>query len=154
MAVAKQTRNQKPGTRNRKLRASVKTTDFPQINRKIPAVSLIGATLSKWFSWRLIVVSIIVSLLLLQLTVFGQNLYTRYQEAQVKKAEKLAIEQEITKWENVVRQRPNYRDAYFELAVLTYELGRLSETKYYLGKVFELDPNFEPARELEQTLAR
>ena len=109
-------------------------------------------TLRTWFNWRFLIILLIVSLLLINLIGFGQNLYSNYQEAQAKQAQKRAIEAEIAKWENVVRQRPNYRDAYFELAVLTYRLNRIEETKGHLNKVFELDPNFKPAKELERLL--
>lgn len=116
--------------------------EFPQIRRKIAAL----------LSWRLLVILLVASILLLHLVLFAQNLYSDYQETKRREAEKQAIEAEIAKWEQVVRQRPNYRDAYFELAVLTYRLGRLAETRFYLRHVFDLDPNFEPARKLEENL--
>lgn len=125
---------------------------FPQIIRKITASYFALALRGKWFSWRLVIILLIVSLILLNLIRFGQNLYSTYQEAQVKQGEKRAIEAEIVKWEKVVKERSNYRDAYFELAVLTYKLNRIEETKRYLNKVFELDPNYQPARELERLL--
>ena len=116
----------------------------PQIFRKITAL----------VSWRLLFALIIVSILLLQLAYFGQTLYRNYQEVQAKQAEKRALEAEVIKWEEVVQEKPNYRDAYFELAVLSYRLNKIDDAKRYLTKVFALDPNFAPARELEQSLAR
>lgn len=123
--------------------------DFPQILRKIPAVQLRWATIH---IWRWLIVLVIVSILLLQLVQLGQLLYQNYNEAQVKQAEKQKIEADIARWEKIVEDRPNYRDGYFELAVLTYRLDRIYETRFYLRKVFLLDPNYQPARELEEKL--
>lgn len=117
---------------------------FPQILRKITAKTL----------WRWLIALIIVSILLLQLAQLGKTLYQNYYDAQLKQAEKQKLENEISEWKRVVSLRPDYRDAYFELAVLTYRLGRLDETKQYLAKVLELDPNYQPARELEKSLEK
>ena len=122
---------------------------FPQIRRKITAVTL---DVNAKTIWRWLIILIVLSILILQLVQLGQMLYKNYYDAQLKKAQKRTIEAEIMRWEQIVRDRPNYRDAYFELAVLTYRLGHLEETKKYLARVFELDPNYQPARELEKTL--
>lgn len=98
------------------------------------------------------IILIVASILLFQLGKFGQNLYQTYQRAQTKQAEKQNLEAQIARWQQVAAKRPDFRDAYFELAVLTYRLNRLSEAKYYLNKTLTLDPNFEPARELEKVI--
>ncbi|MBI2036032.1 hypothetical protein HYT17_00125 [Candidatus Microgenomates bacterium] len=115
---------------------------FPQIFRKITAKTF----------WRMFIILIVASILLFQLGKFGQNLYQTYQRAQTKQAEKQNLEAQIARWQQVAAKRPDFRDAYFELAVLTYRLNRLSEAKYYLNKTLTLDPNFEPARELEKVI--
>jgi len=62
------------------------------------------------------------------------------------------IRQEISFWEKVVKEKPDYRDAYFQLAVLNYQLSQKGATVKYLRKTLELDPNFEPAKKLEKLL--
>ena len=119
-----------------------KRVEFPQILRKIPAT----------LSWRTVVALLIVSLALSQLVLFAHYLYRDYTDSLLKQAQRKEIEAEIEKWRNVVRERPDYRDAYFELALLTYRLERFGEARFYLRKVFELDPNFEAGRELEKAL--
>ncbi len=116
--------------------------EFPQIFRKIPAKT----------AWRAFLLLIIASILLFQLGKFGQNLYATYQRAKTKQAEKQRLEAQVAKWQEVVAKRADFRDAYFELAVLTYRLNRLPEAKYYLAKTLALDPNFIPARELEKVI--
>ena len=123
--------------------------ELPQIFRKITARA---PFLTSIHLWRWLIVIIILSILALQIVQMGQTLYSNYYESQIILAQKQAIEAEIAKWEKIVMERPNYRDAYFELALLTYQLNRPDETKMYLNKVFELDPNYQPARELEKIL--
>lgn len=58
----------------------------------------------------------------------------------------------ISAWEKIVEEKPNYRDGYLQLAVLHYKLYENDKAKEYLEKALELDPNYEPARELEEII--
>lgn len=66
--------------------------------------------------------------------------------------ERQAVLAEITAWENRASQYSGYRDAYFTLAVLYYQLHKREKAKENLEKVFQIDPNFEKGRELERKL--
>ena len=61
--------------------------------------------------------------------------------------------QEISFWEEVIKEKPDYRDAYFQLAILYYQINQKEETAKYLQKALELDPNFRPAKKLEKLLS-
>lgn len=63
------------------------------------------------------------------------------------------IAAEISFWEKIVKEKPDYRDAYLRLAVLNYQLHKKEEAREYLKKVIDLDPNFEPARELGEIIS-
>lgn len=58
----------------------------------------------------------------------------------------------IEYWEKIVAEKPDYRDGYLQLAILHYKLYENEKAKEYLQKALELDPNFQPARELEKIL--
>lgn len=137
--------------KNQKLKIKKKSTkrELPQIFRRITARVPFLASIHLW---RRLIVLIILSMIVLQIVQMGQRLYSNYYESQLLLAEKQAIEAEIAEWEKIVVERPGYRDGYFELAVLTYQLNRIEETKRYLNGVFELDPNYQPARELEKEI--
>lgn len=62
------------------------------------------------------------------------------------------VRQEIEFWKEIIKEKSNYRDAYFQLAVLNYQIHQKEKTVKYLQKVFDLDPNFEPAKKLEKML--
>jgi len=66
------------------------------------------------------------------------------------KKEPEKIRQEISFWEEIIKEKPDYRDAYFQLAVLNYKIGNHQQAKKWLKEVFNLDPNFEPVKKLEK----
>ena len=44
-------------------------------------------------------------------------------------------------WKQIVSNRPDYRDAYIQLASITYHSGNLTQAHDYLQKAQTLDPN-------------
>lgn len=62
------------------------------------------------------------------------------------------IEREISKWETVIAEKHNYRDAYFRLAVLNYQIYKNEAARQYLDKAMALDPNFEEGKRLRELL--
>lgn len=62
------------------------------------------------------------------------------------------IQQEINRWEKITQDFPGYRDAYLKLTQLYFELYQNDKARENLSRAIELDPNFEPTRELEKVL--
>lgn len=60
--------------------------------------------------------------------------------------------EQIGYWQSVVEKRPDYRDGYFQLSVLSYQIGKKDDAIVYLEKALQIDPNFEEGRKLEQLL--
>ena len=52
------------------------------------------------------------------------------------------IEEEIIKWESLAAKYPGYRDAWAQLAYLNLKLGRIEETRRYVEKIREINPNW------------
>lgn len=65
---------------------------------------------------------------------------------------KQEIENQISKWEKISVQKPNYRDAYFQLAVLNYQIFNNNASRIYLEKAMYLDPNFDEGKRLKALL--
>lgn len=59
----------------------------------------------------------------------------------------------INYWKKVVIDYPNYRDGYMQLAILTYQIGNMVASINYVEKVLELDPNYQPAKELRDSIS-
>lgn len=60
--------------------------------------------------------------------------------------------QEIAFWEKAIQEKPDYRDAYFQLAVLYSQLSQKEKAREYLQKTLKLDPNFEAGKKLDKIL--
>lgn len=82
----------------------------------------------------------------------GFRVYENFQQRQRVLGERLTITEKITYWEEIVKKYKGYRDAYFQLAVLHYQLGNKDKSYTYLQETLKLDPNFEEGRKLEKML--
>lgn len=84
----------------------------------------------------------------LQFSPDNSSLLQKLEEIRKTKNEPQRINEEIQKWEKIVLAKPDYRDAYFQLAILHYQLYNDKQAKEYLEKTLSLDPNFDPAKKL------
>lgn len=55
-------------------------------------------------------------------------------------------------WNNQIKEKPNYRDAYFSLALIYYQIKDFKNSSEYLQKAMEIDPNFKEGKELGEIL--
>lgn len=62
------------------------------------------------------------------------------------------IKTKIQDWEKILAQKPGYRDAYLQLAILNWQVYQEKQTLEAINKALELDPNSETAKSLQQTL--
>lgn len=59
------------------------------------------------------------------------------------------VASKINLWQGIISQYPNYTDAYFETAVLSYQLGNVQHVYDLLQKLSLIDQNFPYAKKLE-----
>lgn len=64
----------------------------------------------------------------------------------------ILLRQQINTWEEIGKNKPDYRDAWLQLAKLHYEQQEINLAKFYVNKALELDPNYEVAQEFKQRL--
>jgi len=55
-------------------------------------------------------------------------------------------------WSNIAADKPDFRDAWLALAVLAYDMNRPAETREFLTKAKQLDPNNSNIASLERDL--
>lgn len=106
---------------------------FPKIFRFITEKSL------------LLVIGLVSLVVLTAIILEGVKLQNTLQQADLAKEERIKLTKELAYWQSVTRQYNNYRDAYFKVAILQYQLGEMFQAKETLNKVVALDPNFENA---------
>ena len=64
----------------------------------------------------------------------------------------ILLQQQVSAWEEIVKSKPDYRDAWLQLAKLHYEQQEINLAKFYVNKALELDPNYEVAQEFKRRL--
>lgn len=119
-------------------RSRVSKDYFPRISRVIT---------EKWF-----LIGLVCGILLVGIVIVAGNIQENIKERKSLEQKRETIKKEITYWQENARKYPGYRDAYFQLALLEYQLGDAQSSQSYLNKVESLDPNFQEAYKLEKIL--
>jgi|WetSurMetagenome_2_1015567.scaffolds.fasta_scaffold378874_1 hypothetical protein len=94
-----------------------------------------------------------ISCVLAAILVVSIDLYRNYKLQRGLTNEKIKVLNELVYWQNEIKAKTDYRDGYFKLAILNYQLKDYGKAQEYLSKTMSLDPNFEKGKELEQLLS-
>ncbi len=65
----------------------------------------------------------------------------------------LKVTSELARWRKIVEDKPDYRDGWYQIAVLEWRLSQPESAKTSLIKALELDPNYKPARDFYSFLS-
>ena len=94
----------------------------------------------------------IYSILLATIVGVGVIVHRDLQMKKITDAKQQVLLQKMQYWQRVVSTHSDYRDGYFSLAVVAYQLGNTQQAVNYAEKALLLDPNFDDARKLERLL--
>jgi tetratricopeptide (TPR) repeat protein len=118
---------------------------LPSIPRFITEKLFSGRTL---FFLKYIFVGAISGALLIAITLQGVELRGNERQVEQVTQDREQVMHEIVYWKQIADTYSGYRDIYYRIATLQYKLGNKEESKKYLKKALELDPNFEEANVL------
>lgn len=138
--------------KNSKIKEKSKTKHFfkkkEKLSQPLRFPNIIRIITEKYF------LGLIVSFVLVViLAIVGLDLYKDVLEQKKIEAERKEIISKIEYWQGIVDKYKDYRDAYFQLAILEYRVKNFDKSKFYLDKSLAIDPNFEKGRELEKVLS-
>lgn len=102
---------------------------------------------------KILIVSFVSGFLLMASVLKSAELIQSVQAVQTLDQQRNALLDEKTYWEQVVAKHEGYRDAYFKLAVISYQLGEREQMHKYLDKALEIDPNFQEGREFKSNIS-
>jgi hypothetical protein len=94
-----------------------------------------------------------VVLLLAGIGVFIFKTYDNFNKTQQVSLQRQGIQEKINFWQSIANKYEGYKDAYFQMAVLDYQLGNFQKARQENLRTLILDPNFEDAKKLELILA-
>ena len=141
----------------KKVGDSGKTSQFPNIYR------IITEKLSFRLLWRpkpskivvlaLASISIFISAVLLAgIIFFGVRVYHNSSQAIQINNQRQSLQSKANFWQAIIDKYDGYKDAYFQKALLEYNLGQIDKAKEDNAKALLLDPNFTDAKKLETVL--
>lgn len=137
-------KSKKPVKRFLKQQSTIVT--FPKKRIQFPSITRIIPELPSWSILRAVdrwvVAGFLSGALLLMVIVAAVQTYQNTMTLERVRQERVQYAKEIAFWKDVVGKYTGYRDAYFKLALLSYQTGKKDEAKTYLQKALELDPNF------------
>lgn len=58
------------------------------------------------------------------------------------------LEKDYRYWQSIIKEKPDYRDAYVSLATIAYQLGYKTDAKQYVEKIREIDPGLAINKQL------
>lgn len=121
---------------------------FPSISRSIPE-GFSGKVVrsGNWFLF-----GVVIGILIVAIVLISWNIQSNMQEKRQLDQNRAKIQGEVNYWREMVNKYPGNRDAYFQLALLEYQLGDTQASSTYINKVKLLDPNFQEAYKLEKVL--
>ena len=130
------------------------TKESPSISRSITVeqrgfwlrVSLIMT------NWGVLAVSFLTGGLLMANVLLGVSVLDHAKELSAKEAIRYELLSEKAYWESVAVKYPDYKDAYFQLALRLYQLGEIDRAREVIEKVVSIDPQGQEARELLKKL--
>jgi len=95
----------------------------------------------------LIVIILVFGIVFLGISTFRYSL-----QAEKINNQRQDLQTQINFWQSIADKYEGYKDAYFRIAVLEYQLGDFQKSKDYNKKALLLDPNFDDAKKLEVVL--
>ena len=86
--------------------------------------------------------------------IFGVKTYQDLNLAMQINNQRQNLQSKANFWQSIINQYDGYKDAYFQKALLEYNLGQIDKAKQDNLKALLLDPNFADARKLEVVLSK
>ncbi len=137
-------------------------SQFPNIYRriteklafkKLPKIKFIPSWRDKLnkipLSLKILTTLIVIIALVCGIGFFGLRTYQDFAKTQQILAQRQQIQAKINFWQSISDKYDGYKDAYFQMAMLDYQLGNFQKAKLENEKALSLDPNFTDAIKLE-----
>lgn len=138
---------------------SGKKWQFPNIYRRITEKISLSLPwqpkLSKITVLALASISVLISLVLcVGIVIFAVQTYQNFNQVIQINNQRQILQGKVNFWQSISDKYDGYKDAYFQKAVLEYNLGQIAKARQDNLKALLLDPNFADAKKLETILSK
>jgi len=151
--------------KTKKVQKEKKTGEFPKIFRFITENKFLKQLLAsidqltRYLDSRPIlkkltfITSVLFVSLLIILVITGMlSFYQNIQVFQTQSLKRQEVTQSIKLWQSIADKYPGYKDAYFKIASMEYQIGDYMNAKLNVDRALSLDPNFQDAKTLERLI--
>lgn len=90
--------------------------------------------------------------IIIAVLVVAYDLYRNYENHTKILRERENVIKSLNFWNREVIEKPGFRDGYFSLSLIYYQLGEIDSSYENLEKALEIDPNFERGIEFKNYL--
>ena len=118
---------------------------LPRSYRIIPDIQLASLKQVVWNKYFL--VSFISTFIGVAIVMQGIDLNYQLRQLRMVRSEREQMVKEVRYWEDITKEHHDYRDGYFKLALLEYQLGNREKARSYIQKTLTIDPNYQPAKD-------
>ncbi len=126
----------------------IRVHEFPKIHRFITEWPFVeSAIFTKFF-----LVSFFCSFTLIAILLQFFSLEKNQKQVVQLLYQRAELTREISYWKGITDRYKDYRDGFFKIAILEYQLGNIEEAKANLEKALSLDPSFEAGKHLQQEM--
>lgn len=123
-------------------------SQFPTFYRIIPEVKKALKHAKTKLFWTSAISFVFLLLIIFELGK-GYELFSKRQQLELQRQQ---ISSEIEFWNQKTKDYKSFKDAYYKIALLEYQLGNSQIAKAYVKKALSIDPFFEEAKKLEKIL--
>lgn len=104
--------------------------------------------------WKVVGFSFLIGILLTAILFFAYDSFTIIDSLEMEKQRRVVVLEEIAEWERVIIAYPDYRDGYFKLALLYYQIGNRQKARGNISEALRIDPQFENGKILQEKLGK
>jgi tetratricopeptide (TPR) repeat protein len=150
----------KTSPRKNKIKLKESIQVFPSNSRFIPEFNFLVPKLQVNLDFKshkiyfFMLSLIFVAVCLLGIIYFSVNVYKDGNKLIMLYANREELQSKINFWKSIADKYEGYKDAYFMIANLSYQLGDTRNAKIYNNKALLLDPNYLDAKKLDMILQK
>jgi tetratricopeptide (TPR) repeat protein len=140
-------------------------SQFPNIYRIITESKLLRVSEKFWFRLpiqsklrkAIVMLSIaafivLIIFLFLGISLFGIRFYKNLNQVNKLSLQRDNLQNQVNFWESVSQKYGGYKDAYFRMGLLYYQLGNFAKAREENNQALLLDPNYDDAKSLQKIL--
>jgi hypothetical protein len=125
---------------------------IPEGLTRFPSIDLKSLSITTFLTHKVFLFNFTIGFLIMAIGLVGYDLRNNMRKVDALRIEKQTIEKQIVHWQGIVAKYKDFRDGYYQLAVLVYRLGDKQMASQYADKALVIDPEFTLAQRFKENI--